>query len=354
MKPLVLVLLIPILAGTADLSPEALQEAGHWKQLRRIAEARVTANPKDSRSLYLLSCARLAFGDVDDALKLAEQAVALEPDNSKYHLQLALAYGNKANRSSFFSAMRLGGRYKAEVQKAVDLDTKNVDARWELMEFHIHAPSIAGGDRQKARALAQEILGSNPAQGFMALAEIAEANKQPEETESNLRKAAAADPTSYAAQMGAAWFYASEERKNYDQAEKYARDGLALDPSRSSSYTVLARVFVRKERWQELDSILEQAEKNVPDDLNPEFQAGLELLAAEKDPNRAERYFRKYLAQEPEGRTPALSRAHWRLGQALDRQGRKREAIAEIETALRLEPSLDQAKKDLKEIRSRT
>ena len=354
MRPLVLVLLMPLLASTADLSQEALQEGGHWKQLRRIAEARATANPKDSHALYLLSCAKLAFGDVDLALKLAEQAVSLEPDNSKYHLQLALAYGNKANRSSFFSAMRLGGRYKAEVQKAIDLEPKSVEARWELMEFYIHAPSIAGGDRQKARALAEEILRLNQARGFMALAEIAEANKQTHETEDDLRKAAEADPRSYAAQMGAAWFYASEERKNYGLAEKYAREALSLDASRCSSYTVLARVFVRKERWQELDSILEQAEKNVPDDLNPEFQAGLELLLTEKDPRRAEGYFRKYLSQEPEGRTPALSRAHWRLGQVLGRQGRTQEAIAEMETALQIEPSLDQAKKDLKEIRSRT
>ena len=115
-------LLMGLMAATAGVSPEALQEAGHWKQLRRIAESRVAANPKDSQAVYLLSCVKEAFGDLDAALTLAEQAVSLEPGNASYHLQLAVANGQKASRASFFSAMKLSGRYKAELQKAIDLD----------------------------------------------------------------------------------------------------------------------------------------------------------------------------------------------------------------------------------------
>jgi len=74
-------------------------------------------------------------------------------------------------------------------------------------------------------------------------------------------------------------------------------------------------------------------------------------LTAEKDPARAERYFRKYLSQEPEGHAPSLSRAHWRLGQALEKQGRKPEGISEIEMAVRLEPDFEGAKKDLKRLK---
>src|SRR5262249_11657248 len=67
-----------------DMSPEALLEAGHWKRLRQIVEPRVAGNlpAKDARSAYLLSCVKLAFRDVDGALAMAEQAVALEPGNS--------------------------------------------------------------------------------------------------------------------------------------------------------------------------------------------------------------------------------------------------------------------------------
>ena len=48
---------------------------------------------------------------------------------------------------------------------------------------------------------------------------------------------------------------------------------------------------------------------------------------------------------------PRLSRAHWRLAQALEKQGRKPEAVAELEAALRLEHGLEGAEKDLKRSR---
>src|SRR6266481_7440198 len=325
-RSLCLLLVLTLLATAVDVSPEALQENGHWKQLRKIVEPRAAANPKDAQAAYLLSCVKSAFGDLDAALALAERAVALEPGNSKFHLQLALVNGEKANKASFFSAMKLGSRFKSEVQKAIDLDGTNLDARWEMMEFHIHAPGIAGGDRKKARVMADEIIRLNAARGYLALAEVAAAEKQPAETETYYRKAVEAGPGNYSAQVGAAWFYLSEDPKRYDQAEKYARQAIALDPGRSSGYSAIARICVRQERWKDLDSILAQAEKNVPDDLGAYFYAGRELLTAEKDSARAERYFRKYLSQEPEGRAPALSRAHWRLGQALEKQGRKPEA----------------------------
>lgn len=337
--------------ASAQTSPEALQEAGHWKQLRQIAESRAAANPKDAQATYLLSCVKMAFGDPDAALALAERAVALEPGNSKYHYQLGLANGLKANKSSLFSAMKLGGRYRAEMQKAIDLDPKNLDARWELMEFYFAAPGIAGGDAQKGRAMADEIMRLNAVRGYLAQAEVAERNKQPTEAEGYYRKAAEADPKNYSAQLSRAWFYLSDNQKKYDIAEKYAGQTIALDRGRVAGYSALARALVRQDRWQDLDLLLTQAEKNVPDDLSPDFQAAKELLLAGKDPSRAERYLHRYLAQEPEGNAPQLSRAHWRLGQALEKQGRKAEAISALETAVRLEPSFDPAKKDLKRLK---
>src|SRR5713226_690630 len=124
-----LVLTFP--ATAADVSLEALQEAGHWKRLRKMVEPQA-ANPQNAQSAYFLSCVKSAFGDLDGALELAQRAVSLEPGNSKYHQQLAVASGRKANKASFFKKMSLGGQYKTEIKKAVELDPKNLDALWEL------------------------------------------------------------------------------------------------------------------------------------------------------------------------------------------------------------------------------
>jgi len=100
-----------------------------------------------------------------------------------------------------------------------------------------------------------------------------------------------------------------------------------------------------------LDAILAQAEKNVPDNLSPYYQAGRLLLNPGSDLPRAENYFRKYLTQEPEPGAPQHAHAYWRLGLALEKQGRKPEAINALETAVRLKPDLAEAKKDLKRLK---
>ena len=57
------------------------------------------------------------------------------------------------------------------------------------------------------------------------------------------------------------------------------------------------------------------------------------------------------MSQEPEELKPSLAAAHWRLGLTLEKEGRKSEAIAEMETALKLQPDFSPAKKDLKRLK---
>jgi hypothetical protein len=54
---------------------------------------------------------------------------------------------------------------------------------------------------------------------------------------------------------------------------------------------------------------------------------------------------------EPEGGEPHHAAAHWRLGLVLEKEGKKAEAIGEMEEALRAEPDFKEAKGDLKRLR---
>ena len=69
--------------------------------------------------------------------------------------------------------------------------------------------------------------------------------------------------------------------------------------------------------------MLAQAEKAVPDDLTPYYEAGTVLLDEHSDLTRAERYFRKYLSQEPEGNEPRLAEARGQLGLVLEKEGHR-------------------------------
>jgi tetratricopeptide (TPR) repeat protein len=91
------------------------------------------------------------------------------------------------------------------------------------------------------------------------------------------------------------------------------------------------------------------ARRAVPDDAVPYYRAAERLLAA--DPGRAERYLRVYLAQEPEGNQPSAADAHWKLGLALEAQGRAGDALVELKESIRLNPE-SKAVPDLKRLNS--
>ena len=252
--------LAPARAADAG-NAEALIEAGHWKRARAIVEPRVAANPRDAQAVWLLSRIKLAFGDLDGALVPAQEAVALEDGNSDYHLQLAEVYGEMAARASMFAAAGLAHKFKGELDASLARNPKNLDALDALMQYSYQAPGLMGGDKGKARSLADQLVQLSPVHGYLAEAELAREAKDEAKVEESFRQAVKADPKNYEAQTALAGFYTNLSRRNTEEAEKHARDALRLDPSRAKAYSILAKVLALERRWNELEAVLAASEK---------------------------------------------------------------------------------------------
>jgi tetratricopeptide (TPR) repeat protein len=340
---------LPVSAHAAD-EIRALMDAGHWKRAAAAVDPLARTNPNDARTLDLESRLALAHGDAAAALAFAERAVAADAKNGDYRAQLANCVGTQAQHAGALKALGLAKRFRREAETALALDPRQLEAREGLIQFFSIAPGIAGGNDKKAAAMAETLVTLDRARGLMMQATLASRDKHDDRAEALLQQALAAGDT-YAVRMALARFYAAEPRKRMDLAEQHARAARALDPGRVGGWTMLAHVFTRQQRWSALDSLLPEAEKNVPDNLTPYFQVGRTLIADAHDPARAERALRKYLTQESEPGSPSLAQAHWRLGQAIEKEGRMPEAIAEVQKAVEMDPSLDDAKKDLKRMK---
>jgi len=231
------------------------------------------------------------------------------------------------------------------------LDKRDTHALRDLIDFYLLAPSVVGGDQRKAGETADRIAQIDAAEGYLAKARIAQFRKEPAPTEAALRQAAAAEPVSYRALITLAQFFLSSEHLNLGIAETRAQQALGVDRSRVDAYAVLAEVYADRQDWSALDGVLEEAGKQVPDDLAPQYRAAERLLDTHHDPARAERYLRTYLGQEAEGNEPGPAEAHWKLGKLLHSQGRDSAAIEEWRESLRLDPD-SPAGRDLKSLRS--
>jgi tetratricopeptide (TPR) repeat protein len=334
-------LLFCIPGFSAETSTTALIEQGHYKRAQAILAERLKANPNDAGSSCEMSKISEAFQHWDEAIQQAQKAVSLDPKNAEFQAALADAVGSKLSAASvgLFERMSLARRFKKEAELALQLDPNNIEANEDLMEFHLDAPGLVGGDKKKAAELADRMVHLNPVHGYLMKVEIATHEKRTTEVESLLQQAIGADPRNYFARTQAANFYLSKGDAGMTPAEEQANQALAT-------------VYAQQGRWKDLDSVLGDSQREVPDDLAAFYQAAKSILTSNQSSEltRAEKYMRIYLSQPAEGNEPSLAAAHWRLGLILKNEGHKDQAKQELQEALRLEPGFEPAKKDLKRL----
>jgi Tfp pilus assembly protein PilF len=243
-----------------------------------------------------------------------------------------------AQHAGIFRQLALARRFRSEIQTALELDPRDVQALRDLAEFYLLAPGLAGGDPKKAETVAHQTGCIDAVECFLAEARIAEFRKDHARIEDMLRRAAEVRPLAYKAQLAAAQFYLAKEHANDEAAEVWARKALAIDGGRIGAYCVLATVYAGRGDWRRLEAALSSAAREVPDDPTPYYRAAERLLSDNRLPANAEQYLRLYLAQQAEGNQPSASDAHWKLGVALSAQGQVANAISEWKIAVQLDP----------------
>lgn len=325
-----------------------------------VAEASVSGTAASGASLsgaigsarkdYLLSRIELGLGQLDEAMRLASRAVAAEPGNAAYHVQVAAVAGVTAEHAAMFKQLGLAKRAKKELDEAISLDPKNADALDGLMLYDEKAPSFIGGDKAKAQKMAEQLTAIDPARGYIAQATLAHDRNDAAAEEMLLNKAVGADPNNYEAQIALATFLKRLDPPRTDDAEEHACMALMIDPGRTEAWQLLAGLAALQGCGPEVAGLIATARSFNPEDLSPEYSAAVEYIAAGRDLDYAQRLLRDYLDKPQEGDRPSAGRARYEMALALSKQGQNDQAAFLIRLALREDPTLDEARKDLKRL----
>lgn len=176
--PLLSLLLCLAPFGFAAADPGQFAAARELYAARKDAEARaafirlVATAPTHAPALYHLGLLALRAADTDGAIKYLEKAVALEPDQVDYLLNLADAYGGKVGSAGVFTQVRLAGKIRELLERAVRLAPANPETRAALVLFYSQAPALVGGGTDKAHAQADALSALDPLRGRLAKAGI--------------------------------------------------------------------------------------------------------------------------------------------------------------------------------------
>ena len=343
----------PAASRPAETTSELLDHGHYRRALAQLAADPVTVDTtaaERNRHDLLLSRVELGLGQFEGALELAEHLIAVDPDNAAFHIQAAAVVGEMAVHASMFKQLGYAKRAKKELDAALALDPKNEDAIYGLVLYDENAPSFIGGDKAAAQKLGEQLTALDPARGYLAQAALAHDRKDAAAEESLLRKAVTADPKNYEAQIGLASFLAKAVPARDLEADEHACFALELDPSRTDSWQILSALAAIQGCTREVDGLVATAEQFNPDDVSPYYAAAVEYLAAGKNLDAAGALLQRYLNKPQEGDRPSGGRARYQLALVSEKRGHPEQATELIRLALREDPTLDDARKDLKRL----
>lgn len=308
----IVALLLPARAVASD-SPSDLLAAGRVDEAISTLSVKLDSAPNDAASYNLLCRAYFAVANWDRAVSACEKAVSLQPSSSDYHLWLGRTYGEKADASNFFTAAGLAKKVRGEFERAVQLDPNSVSARVDLAEFYLEAPGIVGGGQDKARAQADAVARLNPERAHWIQGRLAEKNKDPA------------------------------------TAEREYKAAIEASQGAGNAWLNLASFYRKSGRFDDMHAALKKAAAAPPDQPEVLVDAASTLLRANRDLPFAGQLVRRYLSSNTVEQAPPF-KAHYLLGNILEKQGDREGAAKEYEASLAMAKDFGRAREALNRI----
>jgi tetratricopeptide (TPR) repeat protein len=307
---LFLLLSLPAPAQPALERTQKLFEAADYAQARASMAPVLAQHPDHPEARYWMGRVLLRLAEFDQATDHLEAAVKAEPANVDYRLALATAYRERARRSSFLSAARWASKWRRELEKAFELDPKNLKARERLIQYYLNAPAIGGGDKEKGKRLARETIELDEIQGRLLLAS------------------------------------AYRSAQEIEQAIAEYQRVIKLDPANGPAHNALGYIYLRQKNYAAAESYFKKYVDVAPGDPNPHDSLG-DYYSARGRLDQAMAEFEKALEVNPR-----FSVSRFKLAQVCEKQRRHEEAIHHYETLLALAPAFIKAKEARKRLRN--
>lgn len=263
---------------------------------------------QDAAALFARGKEAFQRRDFDGAVAAFEKCVSANANDSRYQQWYGRALGMQAQRSGILKAMGSVGKIRAAMEKAIELDPNNLEARVDLFVFYMAAPSVAGGSKDKAKQQIEEIRRRDASLAAQLEGDLAASNKDLDGARAAYLKAA------------------------------------RLGPSKPAPLVRLALLQQNEKDWNAAFGSLERALKI--DSRNPAalYQMGRTGALSGQQLDRAESSLRTYLTLRPSFGDPPVAAAHFRLGMVLEKKGNAAGARAEYELALKLDPGQKEAR----------
>lgn len=283
----------------ADKVPTEMEQAIAAYESDNLADAKLLLEQQPKSALKLVYLGKIAFAQeqLEQAEEYFEDALKLDKTSSEAHYMLGSVSMQLAASASIFSAPGYASTAKESLAKAIELEPSHIEAMIALAQFYIYAPSIVGGDIDKAEALAMQLAKYSKLESLYVNQMI-------------FHKKGAKDQLAQLSQQLMSEFSDSAEAVLtpgfiYQELEQYEQAFSAFEKSRALS-------------------------RQDKDDLSPEyalFQIGKTAVLSETRLEQGVKALQEYIDLEQALSVPSIDWATYRLAQLKHLQGDKQQAL---------------------------
>jgi len=300
----------------------ALDKLGDQSAERSELEKTIQLNPYLAVAHNQLGILAMQRGQMADAEASFKKAIASDPQYAEAQNNLGVLYSREGKHSDA----------AAFYQQAITSDPKYAKAYVNLGLLLTQHGQVAQGEQQLRTAI--QINPSDPGP-YTALGMIQGKTGRTSEAVESFRKAVSLEPNSADAHLnlGIALVDQYDRMNGFKEFSEAAR----LDPRSAAVHYNLGRFYFETAKYEDARKELEEALR-----LDPNHAPALYFLALaakqENDLDRSTQLFEKVIALQP-----GNPDAQFLLGQNLEHQGKKAEAVAHWKLALQADPNYSQA-----------
>ncbi len=291
------------LHGQQNTAERGIQlfDLGQYDDSKKELGATLKQNQRATAALFYLGRIAMMEGDFNGASRLFERATRTEGATSEHYRWLGQALGQLAARGSKLKAPFVAKKAKAAFERAVSLDTENVEARVALLRYYLIAPGMMGGSTDRAARQVPEIAKRSPFWGRLAAAGV------------------------------------HEDREENAAAEREYEKAISEYPDSSSALYALGLLYQRMEQNDKAFAAFERMAEEHPTKINALYAIGRLGAQTGQKLERSEEALKLFLSKPiKEGNVPRSS-ALYRLGMIFEKTGRLQLAREQYEASLRIE-----------------
>jgi tetratricopeptide (TPR) repeat protein len=266
----------------------------------------------DRSEIYTQAKTLMKGQDFKPAIKMITKAQEKGEDSIDLSQLLTEAYVGRIGQVGMLKKMGLAKKIKKSMEHSLVLDPGNLDTMEGLVQFHLQAPGIAGGSKDEARRIAQEVITADPLRGHILSARVAGADE------------------------------------NYAEARTHLSQALTLSPGNKDIYLGLGGIDVEEEKYADALVAYEKCLEIAPEDVTCRYQLGKAAQMGDIEDEKAIAAFQSVIDSKPDD-ISYTAYSYYRMGNVYKQNGNMTFAKKNYELALKAD-DIKPARKALKEL----